>query len=136
MAVKRLTDVLLGSIVTLVTAPLGVGTVVGGWLGGRHAETLTGGALSGALVGIVGALPWAWVVYLASAGHIEPIGYHERLVHIGITTASADALVLWQELALAGTVGAVLVCAATAGGVVAGMNVDVGSTVRAKLTRS
>ena len=47
MAVKRLTDVLLGSIVTLVTAPLGVGTVVGGWLGGRHAETLTGGALSG-----------------------------------------------------------------------------------------
>ena len=136
MGVNRLTDTILGSIVTLVTAPFGLGAALGGWLAGRHAGSVPGGALAGAFVGIVGAVPWAGLVYLASAGAIKPIGYHEGPVHIGINTASPDTLVFWQELALAGTVGAVILGAAIVGGALAGTNADVVGEVRTELSQS
>jgi ABC-type amino acid transport substrate-binding protein len=132
-ALTRLTDGLLGSIVALVTAPLGVGPALGGWLAGRNTETPGGGAIAGAIAGIVGAAPWMWLVYLASAGKIEPIGYHEGLLHVGVNTAAPETVVLWQELALAGLVGAVIVGAAAVGGFLSGLDIDVVVELREEL---
>lgn len=129
-SLTRLADALLGSIVALVTAPLGVGPALGGYIAGRNAGTTVGGTVAGAVAGTVGALPWVYLVYLASAGAIEPIGYHEGWVHVGVNTAAPETFVLWQEVALAGLVGAVLVGAAVVGGFVAGLDVDVVGELR------
>lgn len=116
---KQLADVLLGSIVALVTAPTGIGAGFGGWIAGRRSLNPARGALAGGVAGLVGGLPWAGLVYLASAGAIDPVGYHEGLVHVGINTADPALLTLWQELALSGLVAGVFVAAAVAGGLVA-----------------
>jgi hypothetical protein len=132
-ALTRLTDGLLGSIVALVTAPLGVGSAFGGWLAGRTTETPVGGAVAGTIAGTVGAVPWVWLVYLATAGKIEPLGYHEGMIHVGVNTAAPGTFVLWQELALAGLVGAVLVGAAAVGGFLSGLDIDVVGGLREEL---
>jgi len=123
--VSRLADVLLGSIVVGLTGGTGVGAVAGGWLAGRRSTTPRLGALTGAVAGLAGALPWATLVYLASAGAIDPVGYHENGIHIGINTAAPGLLVPWQEVALAALIGWTLVVAAVCGGIVAGLETDV-----------
>lgn len=131
MRPQRLTDALLGGLVTLLTVPTGLGPVVGGLLAGRRAGDPAGGALAGAVAGALGALPWMTLVYLASAGAIAPLGYHEGYVHVGVNTAAPGLLTVWQELALAGLVAAVVVVAAIAGGLLAGSGVDVLRELRA-----
>lgn len=129
----RLTDILFGSLVASVTAPLGVGPAIGGWLAARSAETPVGGGIAGAIAGTVGAVPWVWLVYLASAGAIGPVGYHEGIVHVGVNTAAPETFVLWQEIALAGLVGVVLVGAAVAGGALAGSDFDLAGEMREEM---
>ncbi|MEF8852665.1 MAG: hypothetical protein V5A44_11950 [Haloarculaceae archaeon] len=134
MAVRhRLADGLLGSIVALVTAPTGVGVTLGGWLAARRTETPLGGALAGGVAGLVAALPVGALVYLASAGAIDPIGYHEGVVHVGVNTAAPGTFALWQELAFALVTGGVLLGAGVIGGVLAGAATEVGRKRREEL---
>lgn len=131
--VSRLADVLLGSIVAGLTGGTGIGAVAGGWLAGRRSASPRLGALTGAVAGLLGALPWATLVYLASAGAIEPVGYHENGIHVGINTAPPGLLVPWQEVGLAALVGWTLVVAAVCGGVVAGLETDVLTDLRREI---
>lgn len=122
MAVRhRLADGLLGSIVALVTAPTGLGVALGGWLAARHSETPFGAALAGGVAGLVAAVPTAGLVYLASAGAIDPIGYHEGVVHVGVNTAAPGTFALWQEVAFASLTGGVLLSTGVLGGLIAGL---------------
>jgi hypothetical protein len=129
----RIGNVLLGSIVTLVSAPTGIGPAVGGWIAGRRTGSPVAGGVAGAIAGLLGSLPMAALVFAAASGSIEPIGYHEGVVHIGVNTAAPGALVLWQELALSGLVLGVLVTAAVVGGIVAGVETDIVADIRADL---
>jgi len=129
-------DIVLGSIVVALTGFTGIGTVVGGWLAGRRARRPALGVVQSAVAGVVGALPWATLVYLASAGAIEPVGYHENGVHIGINTVAPGVLAPWQEVGLAALVAATTVAPAVCGGVVAGLDTDVVGGLRRELTAS
>ena len=134
MAVRhRLADGLLGCIVALVTAPTGIGVFLGGWLAARRSGSPLGGALTGGVAGLVAALPVATLVYLASAGAIDPIGYHEGVVHVGVNTAAPGTFALWQEVAFASVTGGVLLAAAVLGGLVAGVTTDAVDGLRAEL---
>ena len=134
MAVRhRLADGLLGCIVALVTAPTGIGVFLGGWLAARRSGSPVGGALTGGVAGLVAALPVATLVYLASAGAIDPIGYHEGVVHVGVNTAAPGTFALWQEVAFASVTGGVLLAAAVLGGLVAGVTTDAVDGLRAEL---
>lgn len=135
MAVRhRLADGLLGSIVALVTAPTGLGVALGGYIAARRTTTPFGGALAGALTGLVATVPVAALVYLASAGAIDPVGYHEGVVHVGVNTAAPGTFALWQEVALASITGGVLVGAAVLGGFLAGIQANPVAEVRDELT--
>lgn len=125
---------LLGSIVVLLTLPTGIGAVLGGWLAGHGCERPLDGGLAGAVAGLVGALPWATVVYLASAGAFDPIGYHRNGIHVGINTAAPGLLAPWQEVGLAVLFAACLVGVAAAGGAVAGAGFDVVDTLKAEVS--
>jgi hypothetical protein len=134
MAVRhRLADGLLGSIVALVTAPTGIGVFLGGWLAARRSGSPLGGALTGGVAGLAGALPVAGLVYLASAGAIDPIGYHEGYVHVGVNTAAPGTFALWQELALASLTGATVLGAGVLGGLLAGLAATAVGDLRAEL---
>jgi|GEM_PF-1669152 hypothetical protein len=126
----RLADVLLGSTVVALTGFTGVGAAVGGWLAGRRASGPVLGSARSAVAGLAGALPWAALVYLASAGAIDPVGYHRNGVHIGINTAAPGLLAPWQEIGLAALVAGTIVAAAVCGGVVAGLGTDVVGKLR------
>ena len=112
---------LLGSLVVLVTVPTGVGPVAGGWLAGRDAKRAGRGVLAAGVAGLLGALPWAAVVFLAASGAIEPVGYHRGIVHVGVRTASPATLVRWQEVGLTALVTVTVVGVAVAGGALAGL---------------
>jgi 4-amino-4-deoxy-L-arabinose transferase-like glycosyltransferase len=129
----RLTDGLLGSIVAVLTAPTGIGAALGGWLAARRAESTLGGALTGAVVGLVAALPWSWLVYLASSGGIEHIGYHEDFVHVGVNPAAPETLVLWQELSLTALCGGLLFGATVLGCILATHGSGLVEELRAEL---
>jgi hypothetical protein len=134
MAVRhRFADGLLGSIVALVTAPTGIGVAIGGWLAARRSGSPLGGALTGGVTGLVAALPVATLVYLASAGAIDPIGYHEGVVHVGVNTAASGTFALWQEVAIASVTGGVLLAAGVLGGLVAGLATAPVDDLRAEL---
>jgi hypothetical protein len=113
---------LLGGLVVLVTVPTGVGPVAGGWLASRESKRQCRKVVMSAGAGLLGALPWIALVFLATRGAIEPIGYHEGVVHVGIQSASPGTFVLWQEvgvtIAFAGTVVGITV----AGGIIAGLS--------------
>jgi len=130
----RLADGLLGSVVALLTAPTGIGPTLGGYLAAHRAETPVGALLVSGAVGVVAALPWTGLVYLAVSGAIEPVGFHEGNVHVGVNTAPPEAFALWQELALAGLCGGLFVGAALVGGLLAGVWTAVGDELRAELT--
>jgi len=129
----RLTDGLLGSIVAVLTAPTGIGATLGGWLAARRAESPVDGALTGAVVGIVAALPWSWLVYLAASGRLDHLGYHENFVHVGVNPAAPEALVLWQEVSLAALCGGLFVAVTVLGGFLATLGADLVETVREEL---
>lgn len=117
---------LLGSLVVLLSVPIGVGPVAGGWLAAQHSERLGVGLATSAVAGVLGALPWGVLVFLAASGAIAPIGYHEGLVHVGVNTAAPGLLVFWQEVGLALLVGVVVVGATVAGGLLSSLwTVDV-----------
>jgi len=123
-------ETLLGGLVVLLTVPTGVGPAVGGWFAARKTAGPTRGLAAGAVAGLLGALPWGVLVYLAASGAIAPVGYHEGLVHVGLNTAAPGLLVFWQEVALALVVGVVVVGMAAAGGLLAGLwTVDVRDVV-------
>lgn len=126
----RLTDLALGSIVTLVTLPSGLGPAVGGWLAGRRTAAPLAGAVAGGLAGLLGALPWSALVFLASAGAIDPIGYHEGVVHVGVNPASPGALALWQVIGLTVLFAGTLTVIAAGGGLVVGLRTDVSEGIR------
>lgn len=127
---NRIADVLFGSIVALIAVPTGFGPAVGGWVAGRRTDSAAGGALAGGLAGLLGVFPWAALVYLAAAGAIDPIGYHEGIVHVGVNPAAPGTLVLWQEVGVAALLAGVVVSVAVAGGLLAGARVDVVSELR------
>ncbi|WP_257299051.1 hypothetical protein [Haloarchaeobius sp. FL176] len=127
----RIGRVLLGSLAVLVTAPTGIGVTLGGWLAGRGTTDAVRGAVAGGVAGLLGSLPWAALVYLASAGAFAPVGYHEGGVHIGINTMAPGALALWQELGIAALVGGIFVGFAVVGGVVAGSSTTLLAELRA-----
>jgi 4-amino-4-deoxy-L-arabinose transferase-like glycosyltransferase len=129
----RLTDGLLGSIVAVLTAPTGIGAALGGWLAARRAESALGGALTGAVVGLLAALPWGWLVYLASSGGIDHIGYHEDFVHVGVNPAAPETLVFWQEVSLAVLCGGIFFGTALVGGLLATLGTDIVADVREEL---
>lgn len=130
----RLADGLFGSIVAVVTAPTGIGAALGGWLAARRTRTARGSVLAGAATGLAAALPWSRLVYLAAAGAIDPVGYNEGLVHVGVNPAAPGTFVAWQELALAGLCGVTLFSAALAGGLLAGAWSEVGTELREELS--
>jgi hypothetical protein len=132
----RLADALLGTIVAVLTAPTGLGAGLAGWVAARRSGGAVAGTVTGAVVGLVGAAPWAALVYLASAGAIDPVGYHEGLIHVGINPAAPETFVLWQEVGLAVLVGGIVVAAAAAGGFVAGSAADVAGELRSDLTEA
>jgi len=132
--IHRLTDGLLGSIVAVLTAPTGIGAALGGWLAARRAESTLGGVLTGAVVGLVAALPWSWLVYLASSGGIDHLGYHEDLVHVGVNPAAPETFVLWQEVSLAVLCGSVFLAAGVLGGLLATLGTDLVAEVREELS--
>jgi hypothetical protein len=117
----RLVNVLLGSVLVALTVPLGVGPVGGGWLAARGNDGPARGALLGGVAGTLGAVPWAALVYAASAGRIGNVGYHEGWVHVGVNAAAPETFVLWQEVGLAALVAGVVVGTAVLGGIVAGL---------------
>jgi hypothetical protein len=126
----RLVHGLFGSIVAVLTVPIGLGPAVGGWLAARRTRTARGSVLAGGVAGLVAALPWSGLVYLAAAGAIDPVGYHEGLVHVGVNPAAPKTFVLWQELALAALCGGVILSAALAGGLLGGAWNEVGDELR------
>lgn len=127
----RIGRVLLGSLVVLMTAPTGIGAALGGWLAARGTTDPLRGGVAGGVAGLLGALPWAALVYFASAGAFAPVGYHENGVHIGINTAAPELLTLWQELAITGLVAGIFVGFAVLGGIVAGLSTAVLGELRA-----
>jgi hypothetical protein len=129
----RLTDGLLGSIVAVLTAPTGIGAAVGGWLAARRAESAFGGALTGAVVGLVAALPWSGLIYLAVSGGIGHVGYHENFVHVGVNPAAPETFVLWQELSLTALCGGLFFTAALLGGLLATLGSGLVEEVRDEL---
>lgn len=129
----RLADGLFGSTVALVTAPTGVGVALGGWLAARRTETSLGGMFAGGVAGLTAALPTAAIVYLATAGAIEPVGYHEGVVHVGINTATPETFVLWQEVVLGAVCGGTLLAAGVVGGLFAGVTTTVLAECREEL---
>jgi MFS family permease len=132
----RTAHVLFGSIVTLLTVPSGIGPAIGGWVAARRTASPTTGAVTAGFAGLIGTLPWAGLVYLATAGAIEPIGYHEGLVHVGVNTAAAETFVLWQEVGLTALVAGIVVSTAVLGGIVAGLDVDVAGELREEVVRA
>ncbi|WP_226480152.1 hypothetical protein [Natrinema amylolyticum] len=126
----RRADVVSGSIVALLTAPTGIGAAVGGWIAARRTSHPRTGAVAGGTVGLLSAIPWAAVVYAASAGMIGRIGYHGEWFHIGLTPVAPDALVPWQEIGIAVLVALGLVAAAALGGLVAGRSSNETGEVR------
>ncbi|WP_276257434.1 hypothetical protein [Haloglomus litoreum] len=125
---------LLGGIVVLLTLPTGIGAAFGGWLAGHGCERPLDGSIAGATAGLVGALPWAGLVYLASAGAFAPIGYHRNGVHVGINTAAPELLAPWQEFGLTLLFAACLVGIAAAGGALAGTGIAVVDTLREEVS--
>lgn len=116
---RVVTQTLLAGLVVLLTVPTGVGPAAGGWLAARKTARPARGLAASAVAGLLGALPWATLVYLAASGAIAPFGYHEGPVHVGVNPAAPGLLVGWQEVASALLVGAVLVGTAVAGGILA-----------------
>jgi hypothetical protein len=112
-------ETLLGGLVVLLTVPTGVGPAAGGWLAARTTAAPARGLAVSAVAGLLGALPWGVLVYLAASGAIAPIGYHEGPVHVGVNTAAPGLLTVWQEVALALLVGVVVAGTAVAGGFLA-----------------
>jgi hypothetical protein len=131
--VTRAGKTLLGSIVVLLTVPTGLGPAAGGWLAAHRVNSALRGGVAGGVAGLLGALPWAALVYLASAGAIEPLGYHEGGVHVGINTVAPGTLPLWAEVGLAALVAGILVVVAAAGGAVAGLPTDLVGRLREEL---
>lgn len=127
----RIVDVLLGSIVVALVGWTGVGATAGGWIAGRRTSGPARGALAAGVAGLVGAAPWAALVYLASSGAIDPVGYHESVVHVGVNPADPSLLSLWQEAALTGLVAAILVTGAVAGGLLASGSAKIVEEIRA-----
>jgi len=109
----------LGTAVTALTVPAGLGPALGGWLAARGATDPRRGAATGAAVGAVAALPWAWLVYLATVGAIDPIGYHRGVVHLGVIPAPPGLVAPWGAAAVAALVGAVVAAVAACGGAIA-----------------
>ena len=114
---KTVVQTLLGSLVVLLTVPTGVGPVAGGWLAGRGTRHQRNGVAASTVAGLLGAFPWAVVVFLATRGAIESIGYHKGVVHVGVLTASPGTFVLWQEVGLAVVFTVLVVGISVAGGV-------------------
>jgi hypothetical protein len=127
---------LAGGLVVLLTLPTGIGIALGGWLAGHRTTTPGRGAVAGGVAGLLGALPWTVLVYLASAGAFEPIGYHENGIHIGINTAAPGALAPWQEVGLAVMFATVLVAVAVGGGIAAGLPIDLAGELREELSNA
>lgn len=118
---KQLWDGLFGSIVVALSAPSGIGPVTGGWIAARRTTRVVTGGLAATVAGIVGALPWTYLVYLAAAGKIAPVGYHDGVVHVGINPAAPETFVLWQELTLSVLVGVCILSGALIGGCIGGL---------------
>lgn len=133
---SRLAHALFGSIVAVLTVPTGLGPALGGWLAARRTRTARGSVLASAVAGLVAALPWGGLVYLAAAGAIDPIGYHEGLVHVGVNPAAPETFVLWQEVTLATLCGGVIFAAALAGGVLGGIWTEIGDELREELSQA
>lgn len=131
---NRFAQVLLGGVVVLVTAPTGVGPALGGWLAGRGSTDSLRGALAGGVAGLLGAFPWAALVYLASAGAFAPVGYHENGVHVGINTAAPELLTFWQEVAIASLVAGIFVGFAVVGGTAAGLSTTLLGELRSEVS--
>ena len=66
-------------------------------------------------------MAWTPLTFLAARGTIEPVGYHKSVVHVGVQTASPEALVLWQEVGLRVVLTVTITAFAIAGGVISGL---------------
>lgn len=115
---------LLGGLVVLLAVPTGVGPVAGGWIASRELESQRHGVVASAVTGLFGAMPWTALTFLATSGAIEPIGYHEGVVHVGVQTASPETFVLWQEISVAVLIAVTVVALSVAGGILAGLLSD------------
>ncbi len=115
---RTIAQTLLGSIAVCLAVPTGIGPVAGGWLAGHGLQRQRRRIVVSAVAGVVGALPWTVVTFLALTGAIEPVGYHRGVVHVGVLTASPDAFVLWQEVGLSAALTLTVVTFAVAGSVV------------------
>jgi len=131
---SRLAKLVVGCVVGLVTAPTVVGLAAGGWIGGHGTRRVGGGAVAGSLAGLPGAVSVGVLTYMASAGAIAPVGYHDGIVHVGINTAPPGLLAPWQELSLAAFVAVVCLGLAAAGGVAASSPVALVDRVRREAT--
>ncbi|WP_222917855.1 hypothetical protein [Natrinema sp. SYSU A 869] len=132
----RRANVVSGSIVALLTAPTGIGAAVGGWIAARQTGRPRTGAIAGGMTGVLVAIPWAVVVYAASAGLIGRIGYHNEWLQIGLTPVAPETFVLWQEIGIAVLVALGIVTAAIFGGLLAGHSTNGPGDVRRKPIQS
>ncbi|WP_152419125.1 hypothetical protein [Natrinema gari] len=102
----RSVAVVSGSLVAVLTAPTGIGAVLGGWLAASRTDGPNAGVVTGGTVGTLAAIPWMTLVYLASAGVVGRIGYRGEWVRIGLTPAAPETLGPTQEVTLTVLVGA------------------------------
>lgn len=130
---SRGSKLLAGAFVVVLAVPTGAGPGIGGWIAGNGTTSPSRGTVAGGVAGLLGALPWSVLAYLASAGAVPPIGYHDGFVHVGVNPAPPGLLSPWQEVAVAILLGGIVTTVAAVGGLVAGMRTDFAGELRAEL---
>jgi hypothetical protein len=112
---ERVSDVLLGGLVSLIGFPLVVGPVAGGWLAGRRSGRPL---LAGGVAGLLGGVPWTVLVYLATVGRFPQLGYHTDLIHVGVNPAPPGLFTPLQSALIAALIFGMIVSWACVGGAV------------------
>ncbi|MFB6250360.1 MAG: hypothetical protein ABEI27_01520 [Halobellus sp.] len=119
---RILAGTLLRSLVVLLTVPTGVGPIAGGWIASRGIRRQARAVVAAAVAGLLGVSLWTVTVWLAVRGAIDPAGYHEGIVHIGIRTASPGRFVRWQEIGVTLVPTVTVAALSVAGGILAALS--------------
>ncbi|WP_434531501.1 hypothetical protein ACODNH_21050 (plasmid) [Haloarcula sp. NS06] len=125
---RTVAQTLIKSFVVLPTILTGIGSATGRWLASRRTQRQRHRTVASGVAGMLGAMSWTAVTFLTLRGTIEPIGYREGIVHVGVLMASSDAFVLWQEVAISVVLALTAAAFAISGGVISGLVEIHGST--------
>lgn len=95
----RLRAICSGTVVVAVGSVTGLGAAVGGWIAAGQTDSLQTAIVSACVAGLLGSLPVGLLVVAAAAGTVDPVGYHEGVVHVGLTTARPETFTRPVEIA-------------------------------------